>query len=53
MQIVSLGDNLHEMSNPFSLKKKNIINLLSAEDRTLLKFMLHLHTKLWKKSALS
>ena len=34
MQIVSWGDNLHEMSNPvFWLKKirKNIINLSSAE----------------------
>ena len=32
MQIVSLGDNLHEMSNPFSGKiKKNLINLSSAE----------------------
>ena len=32
MQIVSTGDNLHEMSNPVFLeKKKNIINLSSAE----------------------
>ena len=34
MQIVSNGDNLHEMSNPEFLgkkKKKNVINLLSAE----------------------
>ena len=32
MQIVSNGDNLHEMSNPVSGKnKKNIINLSSAE----------------------
>ena len=32
MQIVSLGDNLHEMSNPvFWENKKNIINLPSAE----------------------
>ena len=32
MQIVSLGDNLHEMSNAFSGKiKKNLINLSSAE----------------------
>ena len=32
MQIVSNGDNLHEMSNPVSWKKKNIRkNLSSAE----------------------
>ena len=32
MQIVSYGNNLHEMSNLFSGKnKKNTINLLSAE----------------------
>ena len=32
MQIVSLGDNLHETSKTFSVKnKKNIINLLSAD----------------------
>ena len=33
MQIVSIGDNLHEMSYPFFLEKnrKNIINLSSAE----------------------
>ena len=32
MQIVSNGDNLHEMSNPVSGEsKKNIINLPSAE----------------------
>ena len=32
MQIVSWGDNLHEMSNLFSGKnKKNIINVSSAE----------------------
>ena len=32
MQIVSNGDNLHEMSNLFSGKnKKHIVNLLSAE----------------------
>ena len=33
MQIVSSGDNLHEMSYPVSEKKnkKNIINLSSAE----------------------
>ena len=32
MQIVSNGDNLHEMSNPvFWENKKNIINLSSAE----------------------
>ena len=34
MQIVSNGDNLHEMSNPVFYKKKskkNVINLLSAE----------------------
>ena len=32
MQIVSLGDNLHEMSNPVLGKnKKNIIDLSSAE----------------------
>ena len=33
MQIVSSGDNLHEMSNPvnFLKNKKNVINLLSAE----------------------
>ena len=32
MQIVSNGDNLHELSNPVSGKnKKNIISLLSAE----------------------
>ena len=32
MQIVSNGDNLHEMSNSvFRENKKNIINLLSAE----------------------
>ena len=32
MQIVSNGDNLHEMSNPDSVKnKKHIINLSSAE----------------------
>ena len=31
MQIVSTGDNLHEMSNPVSKKtKKNIANMLSA-----------------------
>ena len=35
MQIISNGDNLHELSNPFFFsgknKKKNVINLLSAE----------------------
>ena len=32
MQIVSNGDNLHEMSNPvFWEKLNNITNLLSAE----------------------
>ena len=33
MQIVSNGDNLHEMSNPVFLEKKseNFINLSSAE----------------------
>ena len=32
MQIVSNGDNLHEMSNPVVLKNmKNVINLSSAE----------------------
>ena len=32
MQVVSLGDNLHEMSKPFSGKnKKNIISLSSAK----------------------
>ena len=35
MQIVSLGDNLHEMSNPNfwrkKKEKKNIINLSSAD----------------------
>ena len=32
MQIVSNGDNLHEMSNPVSgINMKNIINLSSAE----------------------
>ena len=33
MQIVSKRDNLHEILNPFFLKKskKNVINLLSAE----------------------
>ena len=32
MQIVSIGDNLHKMSNSVSGKnKKNIINLSSAE----------------------
>ena len=32
MQIVSLGDNLHEMSSLFSGKnKKNIVNLSPAE----------------------
>ena len=32
MQIVSIGDNLHEISNPvFWENKKNIINLSSAE----------------------
>ena len=31
MQIVSDGDNLHEMSNPVGKSKKNIINLLSVE----------------------
>ena len=32
MQIVSLGDNLHEMSKPILWKnEKNIINLVSAE----------------------
>ena len=32
MQIVSIGDNLHEMSNLFSEKiKKNIIYLSSAK----------------------
>ena len=33
MQIVSYGDNLHEMSNPIFWKKiRNIINLSSAEN---------------------
>ena len=33
MQIVSSGDNLHEMSDPvFWENKKNIINLPSAEN---------------------
>ena len=32
MQIVSSGDNLHDMSKPISGKnKKNIVNLSSAE----------------------
>ena len=36
MQIVSIGDNLHEMSNPFPGKnkkkyKKNTVSLSSAE----------------------
>ena len=32
MQIVSNGDNLHELSNPvYGKNKKNIINLLAAE----------------------
>ena len=32
MQIVSIGDNLHEVSNPvFWENKKNTINLSSAE----------------------
>ena len=34
MQIVSIGDNLHEMSNPVFLEKKNktnITDLSSAE----------------------
>ena len=31
MQIVSNGDNLHEMSIVFSRKNKKNINLLSAE----------------------
>ena len=32
MQTLSIGDNLHEMSNPiFWEKKKKIINLSSAE----------------------
>ena len=32
MQIVSLGDNLHEVSDPISrINKKNIISLSSAE----------------------
>ena len=32
MQIVSIGDNLHEMSNPvFWKNKKKFINMLSAE----------------------
>ena len=32
MQIVSLGDHLHEMSTPILWEnKKNLINLLSAE----------------------
>ena len=33
MQIVSIADNLHEMSHPIFCKKnkKNIVNLLSAE----------------------
>ena len=32
MQIVSLGDNLHEMLNPFFLMKiRNYFKLLSAE----------------------
>ena len=32
MQIVSIGDNLHEMSDPiFWENKKNIINLSSAK----------------------
>ena len=33
MQIVSLGDNLHEISNPvFWENKKNNLNLSSAEN---------------------
>ena len=32
MQIVSIGDNLHEMSNSMFLEKQeNIVNLSSAE----------------------
>ena len=33
VQIISLGDNLHEMSNPISQKKneKTLFNLSSAE----------------------
>ena len=31
MQIVSTGDDLHEMSEPFFWEKKNIINVSSAE----------------------
>ena len=31
MQIVSNGDNLHEMSNPVLWENKKNINLLSAE----------------------
>ena len=32
MQIVSLGDNLHEVSDPiFRKNKKNIVSLSSAE----------------------
>ena len=33
MQIISIGDNLHEMSNPIlrEQNKKNVINLSSAE----------------------
>ena len=35
MQIVSIEDNLQEMSNPVSvLKKKNKIKMLSAENFT-------------------
>ena len=34
MQIVSIGDNLHEMSNPvfWEKNKKNIINLSSTTE---------------------
>ena len=31
MQIVSSGDNLHEMSNPSSRKRKKKISMLTAE----------------------
>ena len=46
MQIVSFGDNLHEMSNPIFLEsRENIINLPSAElAQKVVKVKLH-----WKK----
>ena len=34
MQIVSIGDNLHEMSNSVFWENKKKINMLSAENFT-------------------